>query len=65
MPEDVKETTWERISEVFADPKYSMWGDNEIEADDAIQGGMGDCWLLTAAMALATDPNRIKDIFKI
>ena len=55
-----------RIKDVYADSKYSMWGENGVaEPADAIQGNLGNCWLVVAAMSIAEDPDRIYDIFEI
>ena len=52
------------MSEVFSQDKYSLFGRNSISPKDAIQGGdLGDCWIVAAASAVATDPERIKNIF--
>ena len=56
---------WRRIRDVFADTFYSIWGSNEINVEDAIQGQLGNCWLIVAAMSLAENPARIQDIFQI
>ena len=51
------------MSEVFSPDEYSMFGINSISPKDAIQGKLGDCWLVAAASAVATNPERIKKIF--
>lgn len=57
---------WERISEYLsAKDGYSLWGSNGIESSDAIQGQLGNCWLVTAAMSIAKQPGRLKEIFKV
>ena len=44
---------WRRISDVFASDEYSMWGDGYIKPEDAIQGELGNCWLVVAAISMA------------
>ena len=63
---DVENLVWERISEYLsAKDGYSLWGSNDIESSDAIQGQLGNCWLVTAAMSIAKQPGRLKEIFKV
>ena len=42
-----------------------MWGNGVANPADAIQGQLGNCWLIVAAMSVAEDPDRIYDIFEI
>ena len=65
LTDDVEYITWTRIRDQFASEEYSMWGDGDIEPDDAIQGQLGNCWLHVAAMSIAEDPQRIKDIMLV
>ena len=51
------------MSDVFSQERYSLFGRNSISPKDAIQNGLGDCWIVAAASAVATDPERIKNIF--
>lgn len=60
---DVQDLEWRRILDVFADNFYSMWGNGKIDVEDAIQGQLGDCWLVVAAMSIAENAQRIRDIF--
>ena len=56
-------TTFRKMSDVFSQDEYSLFGRNSISPKDAIQGALGDCWIIAAASAVATDPERIKNIF--
>ena len=42
-----------------------MWGREQIRPEDAIQGTIGNCWLISAAMSIAEQEDRLKSIFKI
>ena len=42
-----------------------MWGTEGIQPSDAVQGGLGDCWLFAAAAAVAQHPRRIERLFEI
>ena len=43
-----------------------MWGaDSTVKPADAIQGQLGNCWLISAAMSIAEHPDRIQEIFEI
>ena len=42
-----------------------MWGGESVRPEDAIQGQIGNCWLISAAMSIAEDEARLKDIFTI
>jgi len=33
-----------------------MWGTSSINPEDAIQGQLGNCWLIVAAMSIAENP---------
>lgn len=57
--------SWKRIKDVFAESYFSLWGSRKINPEDAIQGQLGNCWLIVAAMSIAEDPQRIKDIFQV
>ena len=57
---------WTRISDAFWDGDYSMWGHKGIRPADSIQGEwIGNCWLISAAIALAEVPERLKRAFLI
>ena len=40
----------------YGDESFSLWGDEKINPKDAIQGQLGNCWLISAAMSIAEDP---------
>ena len=42
-----------------------MWGKNTVQPEDAIQGDIGNCWLISAAMSLAESEKRLTDLFVI
>ena len=56
---------WRRISDRFWSEDYSMWGENQIEPDDSIQGQLGNCWLHVAGMSIAEKPDRVKNLFLV
>lgn len=41
----------------------SFWGSEGILPDGVKQGGLGDCWFLSSAAALAEHPARIEKVF--
>ena len=51
-----------RASELFGDG-YTVLPDH-IEAENIVQGNLGDCYFLSALSALAAHPDRIKRLFK-
>ena len=55
-------TEWARPDEIWAN-EVSLWGLNGIMPDDAVQGILEDCWFMSAAAALAENPERIRKIF--
>ena len=60
-----EEIDWIRISEEFKRSEFTLWGDNGIRPEDAIQGQLGNCWLVSSAMSIAEVPERLKNIFLI
>ena len=52
-----------RISDVYNTKDHSLWGKDQISPKDVKQGLSGDCWLHAAASAIASDPQRVKDMF--
>ena len=54
-------TGWARPSELTPSP--SLWGSRGVTPNGTDQGGLGDCWFLASASALAEHPERIKQIF--
>jgi len=65
LTKDEELIDWKRIRDIYQDDEYSMWGDNGIKPQDAIQGQIGNCWLVTSAMSLAENLKRIKQMFEI
>ena len=53
---------WERISKIFNTKNYQVFHE-EIIADDIIQGGLGDCYFLSAISALCKFPNLVRKLF--
>lgn len=46
------------------DPKASLWGDNKLALFNGVQqGGLGNCWFMAAAGAIAEYPARVKRMF--
>jgi hypothetical protein len=53
---------WKRPSELDGSSP-SLWGTRGVLPSGVNQGGLGDCWFLAAAAAIAEHPERIKKIF--
>jgi len=53
---------FKRASEIFKS-KYYLFKDS-IEVDDVTQGGVGDCWLISAIAALCVRTDLVQKIFK-
>jgi hypothetical protein len=51
---------WDRIPNVIPGAEFVS---GNIEPDDILQGGLGDCYLLSALSALAEKPERLIKIF--
>ena len=45
-------------------PNPSLWGDKGVLPEAVVQGGVGDCWFLSAMSAVAETPSRIKGLFE-
>jgi len=56
-----EKVTWKRLSEVY--PKNTLWGKTGAKPDDTQQGLLGDCYFISAAAAIAEEPERIKKNF--
>ena len=57
------DAVWKRASEIFNNQPYSVF-EGKVEASDSIQGGVGDCYFLSAISAIAEFPQMICQIFK-
>lgn len=55
-----EKTTWRRVSDVY--PKKKLFGKG-ISSDDIAQGGLGNCWFMSAAAAVAEIPGRLDKVF--
>jgi hypothetical protein len=53
---------WKRASE-FLDKGFKIF-DGEPKPDDVSQGGLGNCYFLSALASLAEYPNLIRRLFK-
>lgn len=61
LPDDV---TWKRINEADIGVE-SLWGPNgssDIKPADMNQGGVGNCWIISAISAVAEVPGRITNL---
>jgi hypothetical protein len=57
--EDIK---WARVSEIFDSDNFQVFED-KIEADDIMQGSLGDCYFLSAIGSLCRFTNLIEKLF--
>ena len=70
LPDDVYEEdldnwesiTWSRVENIFGSPNYQVFFE-QIMKEDIIQGGLGDCYFLSAIAALCTYPKLIEKLF--
>ena len=70
LPDDVYEEDlnnwetiiWARVEKIFGSPNYQVFFEN-IMKEDIIQGGLGDCYFLSAVAALCTYPELIEKLF--
>ena len=54
---------WKRISEVYGDGKYSLFGKEGVTPKDILQGSIGNCWFMSAISAIAEEPGRVELMF--
>ena len=70
FPDDVYEEdlnnwesiTWERVEKIFGSQNYQVFFE-KIMKEDIIQGGLGDCYFLSAIAALCLYPKLIEKLF--
>ena len=66
LANDAEELDWLRIKDAYSNSEYSMFGpDDEAYYEQALQGELGNCWLVVAAASIAEEPDRIHDIVEI
>ena len=56
-------TQWKRISDVYGDGSYSLFGSNGVTPKDIFQGSIGNCWFMSALSAIAEKPGRVEKMF--
>ena len=56
--------SWSRAENIFSSKNYQVFWEG-INKDDIIQGGLGDCYFLSAAAALCEFPEHVKKLFLI
>jgi len=54
--------TFDSLYDKFGSSK-TLWGSDGITPADVRQGGLGDCWFLAAASAIAEVPHRMEKMF--
>ena len=62
---DIKEhndALWARAVDLEMGKRSALF-EGKIEAGDLVQGGVGDCWLISAIACMATHPAAIRNIF--
>lgn len=53
---------WKSLGEAY--PDATLWGDHYVTPEDVNQGGIGNCWFMAAASALAEKPGRIESLIQ-
>ena len=64
-PEDIngwEDIHWERVEDIFNSQDFQVFFDG-VNNDDIIQGGLGDCYFLSAIAALCKFPTLIRKLF--
>ncbi len=54
---------WKTASDIFSDGDFELFSE-KIECNDIKQGGLGDCYFLSALAALTEFPNQIYSLFR-
>ena len=53
---------WDRVENIFGSPNYQVFFE-KIKKEDIIQGGLGDCYFLSALAGLCSNPKLIEKLF--
>ena len=72
LPEDIEEEDvedwqdiqWSRVSEIFESEDYQVFLEG-ANSEDIIQGGLGDCYFLSAIAALCKFPSLVAKLFYV
>jgi hypothetical protein len=60
--EEHNDAPWLHAIDLEAGKKSALF-EGKIESGDIVQGGVGDCWLISAIACMATHPAAIRNIF--
>ena len=61
---DGREYEWKKPSEIFGEHNRVLLFEDKIEPNDIKQGGVGDCYFVSALAAISEFPNLIYQIFR-